>query len=486
MDEQDFPHDLPAERAILGSCLLRPAALAEVRDVVDADHFYRAAHQTIFAAMVRLDDANRAIDPLLLRNALTTAGQLDEVGGTAYLAKLTDGIPRTTNVQHYAQIVRTKATARAALMQSQALAEELRLGDDEVSDVLQRHGQGLLDLAVNRPAASTVVDAKGLMRITYDAIDRASKQERTGLGTGFRELDRQTGGLQRGDLIIIAARPSMGKTALLTALLRHIAGSGQTALAFELEMTNAQIGMRLLANEAGIDVLRLREQHLTGEEYAAIATGMAQIEDLPFLIDDAVNLAVSDIRARARRVKAKRGALDVILIDYLQLLVSKVREENRNREIEKITRALKSLAKELGVALVLLSQLSRKVEERADKRPQLSDLRDSGAIEQDADMVLFPFRPEVYDTDPALKGHAEIIIAKQRNGPIGTVPVRWQAEYTRFVDAPTSGPGAIRRGPWKPSRSRPVAGAETGAGHDAVLEERQIVDGWRGVSRAQD
>ncbi len=432
-----FPHNLDAEKAVLGAILVRNEAMADVVDRLLPQHFYREAHQIVYSNMIALDAQAKPIDLVTLRAALGNAGKLDTCGGPAYIARLMDGVPRSTDAGHYADLVKTAAFRREAMQ----LGERLRAdaadlhGDLDTRELLQQHAQALLDLACDQQP-DTFVAADVLMHETFAEIERIHANERTGVPTGFRDLDRMTGGFRPGDLIVIGGRPSMGKTA---EAIGHAVAAGKascTVAFFSLEMSCRELGLRMVTSEARIDAHRLRERKLRDEEYSRLTAALGRIEPLPIKTDDAASLTVADVRARARRLKAQHG-LGLIVIDYLQLLASPPgkRYENRNLEIAAMSRALKALAKELAVPVIVLSQLNRDVDGRADHRPMLSDLRDSGAIEQDADLVLFPFRPEHYDQTPENAGVVELIIAKQRNGPTGIVELRWLAHCTRFEDA---------------------------------------------------
>ncbi len=431
------PHSLDAERSVLGAILLRNEAFNEAAEVIDGDDFYREAHRRIFNKMVALSERNEPIDLVTLREELSKASELDEVGGAAYIAKLVDGVPRSTNVSHYANIVKEKSTRRALIAQANQIVESAYDGDldtDEVMDDAERRIFAVADKRIR----SGFVPLSDLVRDSFATIEKlqAHKGLVTGVPTGFTELDEMTSGLQPGDLVIVAARPSMGKTSFTLNIAQHCGTHHEKPMTvgfFSLEMSKEQLFMRLLTSEARLDAHRLRSGFLSTDDYGKLVHAIGRLEQARIFIDDTASIGVLEMRAKARRLQAEHG-LDLLIIDYLQLMSGRGRFDNRQQEIASISRSLKGLAKELRCPLIALSQLSRAPEARSDHRPQLSDLRESGSIEQDADLVMFIFRPSVYEKDktPETENVAEIIIAKQRNGPIGTCTLAFLNQYTRF------------------------------------------------------
>jgi replicative DNA helicase len=431
------PHSLDAERSVLGAILLRNEAFNEAAEVIDADDFYRDAHRRIFNKMVALSERNDPIDLVTLREELARSNELDEVGGAAYITKLVDGVPRSTNVSHYAAIVKEKSTRRSLIAQAGQIIESAFDGDidaDEVMDDAERRIFAVADKRIR----SGFVPLSDLVRDSFATIEKLQSHKGlvTGVPTGFTELDEMTSGLQPGDLVIVAARPSMGKTSYVLNIAQHCATQHDAPMTvgfFSLEMSKEQLFMRLLTSEARLDAHRLRSGFLSTDDYGKLVHAIGRLEQARIFIDDSASIGVLEMRAKARRLQAEHG-LHLLIIDYIQLMQGRGRFDNRQQELASISRSLKGLAKELRCPVIALSQLSRAPEARSDHRPQLSDLRESGALEQDADVVMFIFRPSVYEKDktPETENLAEIIIAKQRNGPIGTVNLAFLNQYTRF------------------------------------------------------
>lgn len=443
LDARSMPVDLDAEKAVLGTLLAWPERLDDVQDLRPG-HFYRGAHRAIFAALLGLHEARVTPDALTVRDALSRAGKLEDVGGLAYLASLTDGIPRSTNLLGYVGIVRDKALRRDLVYLAQRMGAGA-LGDaEDVADLIQGCARDLFALEQGDRDGGWQPMRDLVVRV-MEHVERwhASKQAVTGLATGFVDIDDMLGGLQAGHLVVLAARPSMGKSALMMAIAEHVATSGGSVGVFSLEMSADELATRELSGASGVDGYRLRRGYLGERDWGRLASAIGTLSASRLWIDETPNLTIFDMRARARRLKSEHG-LSLLVIDYLQLIDSTEdrRNENRVQAISQMTRGLKQLAKELWVPIVLLSQLSRAVESRSDKRPMLSDLRESGAIEQDSDEVLFIYRAAWYDrgADP---NEAEIIVAKQRNGPTGTVKLHFVPELTRFFNA---APGAAVQG----------------------------------------
>ena len=428
-----LPHNLEAERAILGAILIRNEVFNLAAEVIDAEDFYREAHRLVFDRMVDLDERRQAIDLVTLRDDLQRSEELDRVGGAAYIASLADGVPRSTNVEHYAQIVRDHSMLRKVIASADRISAEAWGGGDP-SLILDRAEQEIFAIAEGRLRGGFQKVGE-LTSEAIESIGRLEGSERTvsGVPTGFQDLDELTAGLQRGDLILLAGRPSMGKTALAINMATKI-GSGKnpkTVGFFSLEMTKQQLFLRMLTAAAEVDAHRLRTGLLSEKDYEKLANGMEIVSELEVYIDDSATVGVLEMRAKARRLKAEHR-LEVLFIDYLQLMSGRGRFEGRQQEVASVSRALKGLAKELDIPVVALSQLSRAPEGRADKRPMLSDLRESGALEQDADVVMFMFREDMYDATAENEGIAEVIIGKQRNGPTGMVKLAFLKQQTRF------------------------------------------------------
>ncbi|NMB74162.1 MAG: replicative DNA helicase [Myxococcales bacterium] len=432
------PQNLDAERSILGGVLLNNAAMDQILDLVEEEDFYRDAHRRIFAAMREMSSRGEAIDYLTLENQLKGQGVLDEVGGTAYLAALTDAVPATANIVHYARIVRDKAVARRLIQASSEILQSGFESGEDLDEVIGRAENLIFGVAQKR-FQSGVSHIKDLVRESFDAIERLyERQEQyTGVPSGFKDLDDMTSGFQKGDLVILAARPSMGKTSLALNIAQYAAQKLKLpSLVFSLEMSKESLSMRLLCAEARVDFHRMRQGLLGDAEWGHLARAAGALSEASLYIDDTPSIRVMEMRAKARRLQAElrkqNQELALIVMDYLQLGSPPRGMDSREREISEISRSLKALAKELNVPVLALSQLSRKPEGREEKRPQLADLRESGAIEQDADVILFIYRDEIYNPETEDKGVAEVIIGKQRNGPTGKVKLRFFNEYTRF------------------------------------------------------
>jgi replicative DNA helicase len=451
IEARTLPHNIDAERAVLGAILLHSDALFDVAAVVSEADFFREAHRVIYRHILALHEAKVAIDFVPLRESLSQAGVLDGIGGPTYLTSLVDGMPRSVNAVDYARIVREKAAYRSIIFDAHKTLAEAYESEFSASDVLNA-AQARLFAIADRQAPGGFVDMATLMPDVMNEVEKryAEKRVVTGVPTGFVDLDQMTSGLQREDLIIIAGRPSMGKTSLAMNIAEFVGiRTAHRVGVFSLEMGRASLGMRLLASEARVDHHKLRSGFLSGDDMQRIGGAMQRLAEAGIAIDDSSSVTPWDIRAKARRLQADRG-LDLIIIDYLQLMTG-AKSENKNLEVAGITKALKAIARDLHVPLVLLSQLSRENERRGDKRPQLSDLRDSGAIEQDADVVMFVHREEKYNETDDNRGIAEIIVSKQRNGPIGPVRLAFIDHLVRFDNLDrqhTSAPPSEQRMPY--------------------------------------
>ena len=431
--ERTLPHNLEAERSVLGAILIQNEACNLAVEIIRPEDFYRDAHRRIFDKMITLSERGTAIDFVTLKEELAKSGELDAVGGPAYIASLVDGVPRATNVEYYATIVKDKSVMRRLIGVSNRIAAEAYDGDQDAAELLDHAEHAIFSIAEGRlrTGFTSLYDiAQEGMKAIETAVEQ--KQMITGVPTGFVELDQLTSGLQRGDLIILAARPSMGKTSLALNIAQY-AGTkgGKTCGVFSLEMSKEQLFIRMLSCEAQIDGHKLRTGYLRSDDWGRLTAALGTLGHAKIYIDDTPSIGVLEMRAKCRRLAAEHG-LDLLIIDYIQLMQGRGRFDNRTQELGAISRSLKGLAKELNCPIIVLSQLSRAPESRSDHRPQLSDLRESGALEQDADVVLLIFREDVYNKETENENVAEIIIAKQRNGPIDTVKLAFIKERTKF------------------------------------------------------
>jgi len=439
MREHVPPHAMDAELAVLGGIMLDPEALERLEGSLLPEHFYVERHRLIFGAMMDLAAKGQAVDGLTIKDYLEQRSLLDNCGGESYLGELISAIPTSANVKHYASIVRDRAVLRELLSVCSKVSQKVYQSPEiEVGDHLDQAEMDMLAVAErfsrSRPTFSKMSD---LMIDGYHALEKryAEKRAVTGTPTGFTDLDEITSGLQPSDLLIIAGRPAMGKTAFAMNLARNAAMQSDfpgSVAVFSLEMSVQQIAMRMLACEARVNMKLLRTGRFSADDWRKLAAASGSLAESPIFIDDTPAISVTDLRSKCRRLKKETGKLNLIIIDYLQLMSGRADAERREQEISEITRSLKGLAKELDVPVIALSQLNRSLESRADKRPMMSDLRESGAIEQDADIIMFVYRDEVYNKKPENEGHAELIIAKQRNGPTGTVNLTFLHEFTRF------------------------------------------------------
>lgn len=429
------PHNLDAEKAVLGAILTDGGLFAMAAEhLPDPALFYRHAHQEIYRAMHALAKGQVEIDFVTLKDALAKAGRLDEVGGPAYLASLSDGMPRGTNIEGHARIVREHADRRQLIRAASKIIGQAHDAEEDARVLIDSAQQEMFAIAQGESGGG-FKRLSDIMPAVFDQIEVwcQSRQGVSGISTGFTDLDDMTRGFQPGNLIIIAARPSMGKSALVLNIAQHVARGDKTVGLFSLEMSEEELGIRTLTAEAGIDGHRLQRGYVRESEWGRLSAAMGTLSELNLFIDESPFITAFEMRARARRLKASHG-LSLLIVDYTQLMVGQERRENRALELGAISRSLKALAKDLKIPVIALSQLSRKVEERTEKRPMLSDLRESGALEQDADVVIFIYRESVYHETDENKRVAEFIISKQRNGPLGTVKVGWIPEQTRFCN----------------------------------------------------
>ncbi|EKU71106.1 replicative DNA helicase [Selenomonas sp. F0473] len=428
------PQNIEAELSVLGAMMLKPSAATQALELLRAEDFYRQAHRAAFDAMEGLVRAGEPVDIVTVTEALRKSGLLEQVGGISFLANLTNAVPSTANLEHYAKIVKEKAILRSLIDVSTEIAGAAYEAGDEIAVQLSEAERKILAIAGGQTTAS-FIPAK---RVVFDAVDRLNELSKskggiTGLSTGLARLDSVTRGLQKSDLIIVAARPAMGKTAFVLNVAAHAALEGKTVAFFSLEMPREQLMHRIFCAEGQIDATHLARGELDDAEWERLVKVADRIMKTKLYFDDTSSTTVTDIRSRARRLKAEHG-LDLIAIDYLQLIQAPGRVENRTLAVAEMTRSLKILARELSVPIVVLSQLSRATEGRSDKRPMLSDLRESGSIEQDADIVMFLYREDYYNQDTENANITELSIAKHRNGATDTVKLYFQKEYTRFRD----------------------------------------------------
>lgn len=431
------PQNLEAEQSVLGAILLDNAALNRSLEILSENDFYRTANQLVYRSMVGLSDRNQPIDQITLTDYLRGTGELEQVGGASYIAELVQAVPSAANIRYHCQIVREKSLLRGLVRTATDVVMKAYEGTTKTDELLEVAEREIFRLAQGHLGA-TFVPVRTLLQGSIEIVDRLySRQEKiTGVPTGF-DIDNLTAGLQPSDLIIIAGRPSMGKTSLALGMAEHAALCVNAVVGiFSLEMSGEQLVLRMLSSLARLDSHAVRTGQLKGADWEALTGAASQLQDAKIFIDDSGNLSVQQMRGKARRLKAEHG-LDLLIVDYLQLMEGRNTSESRQQEISDISRALKGLAKELNVPVVALSQLSRAVENRKPPVPVLADLRESGAIEQDADVVMFIYREEVYEPDTEEKGIARILVRKHRNGPIGEVLLQFHDNYAKFHNLET-------------------------------------------------
>jgi replicative DNA helicase len=437
--ERSLPHNLEAEKSVLGAVLIHNDAFNLAVELIDSRDFYRDAHRRIFDKMIALSERNEVIDFVTLKEELGRSGDLDDAGGPAYIAALVDGVPKSTNVEYYAKIVKEKSTLRNLIFSANKILATAYQAEADADLQLDDAERAIFEIAEDRIRAG-FVPLRDLVQGSFEAIERLQEHKGliTGVPTGFTDLDAMTSGLQPSDLVIVAARPSMGKTSLVLNIAQHVGTkTDMTVGMFSLEMSKEQLFMRMLTSEARIDAHRFRGGFLGEADYAKLSHALGTLAEARVFIDDSAAVGVLEMRAKARRLVAEHG-LHLLVVDYLQLMQGRGRFENRTQELASISRSLKGLAKELNIPIVALSQLSRAPESRSDHRPLLSDLRESGALEQDADVVVFIYREDQYDPQPENENTAELIIGKQRNGPTGVVRLAFLKEITRFENQTTA------------------------------------------------
>ena len=436
------PHSVEAEQSLLGGLLLDNQAFDKIADLVTAEDFYRDDHRRIYRHVARLIEQGKPADVVTVAESVEASEDKDRTGGPAYLGSLAQNTPSALNIRRYAELVRERSVQRRLAQVATEIAESaLSPSGKEVGQLLDEAESRILEVGEKgQRGTQGFEEIQPVLARVFERIDHLYHQENksdvTGVPTGFVDLDEKTAGLQPGDLIIVAGRPSMGKTALALNVAEHVAvDNGLPVAIFSMEMSATQLAMRLLGSIARVDQHKMRTGRLADEEWSRLSTAMERLHNAPIFIDEAAALNALELRSRARRMRRQCGSLGLVMVDYLQLMSSASHNQNENRatEISEISRSLKALAKELGAPVVALSQLNRALETRNDKRPMMSDLRESGAIEQDADLILFIYRDEVYFPEKMeSRGVAEIIIGKQRNGPIGKVDLTFLGEHTRF------------------------------------------------------
>ena len=429
------PHSVEAEQSVLGSILLDKDAMISVSETLIPEDFYKEAHRVIYECMLKLYNSQSEIDLITLTDELRDQGYLDDIGGIAYITSLSTIVPTTSNIKYYINIVKEKSISRQLIS---AANDIINLGYDsstKVEDVLENAEKKIFDISQERttndfqPINQVLTETLSMLEKLYE-----EKSDVTGLTTGFRDLNKKINGLQRSDLLLIAARPAMGKTAFALNLVQNAALKGDASVAvFSLEMSKEQLVQRMVAAQSSVELKKIKTGTLAANDWPRITDGMAVLSGAKIHIDDTPGIKISELRSKCRKLKIEKG-LDLVLIDYLQLMEGEGHNESRQQEIAKISRSLKILAKELDCPVVALSQLSRAPEQRADHRPMLSDLRESGSIEQDADIVMFLYRDEYYNPDTERKNIGEVIVAKNRHGETGTVELVWFGEIQKFAD----------------------------------------------------
>ncbi len=430
---RELPHSQEAELAVIGSALTNPHSVAESAEIVRADDFYFPQNRIIYAAILELFNENTPIDFVTVSDRLTQEDKLDAVGGITYLRNAAREVPTTRHVSYYSEIIRDKAILRSLISSANIIGDLAYSEADKVERVVDRAEQLIFDIASSREKSDILPISEIFMGSYSELVENSmNKDGITGLSTGFTELNKRTGGFHGGELILIAGRPGMGKSSFAVNIAEHVSiYDKKTVAIFNLEMPKEQIVNRIICSQAMVNSGKMRTGDISGEDWEKIGSVVDKVATAPIYIDDTASITVSEIRAKCRRLKQTKN-LELIVIDYLQLMQSSGRADNRQQEISEISRSLKILAKELNIPVIALSQLSRASESRSDKRPMLSDLRESGAIEQDADMVMFLYRDDYYNKDTDEKNLAECIIAKNRSGEIGSFKLGWKGEYTKF------------------------------------------------------
>ena len=426
------PQSIEAEKSVLGSMMIDKNVIAQAVEILSAEDFYRDAHKYIFKSIVEMYQRDEPIDEITLLEHLKSTDRLEKSGGISYITEIGSSVLTTANVKSYIKIVEDKATLRKLIDSSTKIIESCYNNQDDVEKVIDVAEQKIFDLA-EKKSSSDFEPLSDILERGFEQIETLfnNKGEVTGVGSGFKDLDDLTSGFQKGDMILIAARPSMGKTTFALNIAEHAAlREGKSVVIFSLEMSKEQLAYKLLCSEANVDMLKLRTGNLEDKDWENIARASGPLSSAKIYIDDTAGVSIMEMRSKCRRLKIEYG-IDLILIDYLQLM-SGSGEESRQQEVSEISRNIKAIAKEMQCPVIALSQLSRAPEQRADRRPMLSDLRESGSIEQDADLVMFLYRDEYYNKETEEKNVAECIIAKQRNGPVGNVKLAWIGQFSKF------------------------------------------------------
>ena len=428
------PQNIEAEKAVLGAIMTKPDAIGDVSKILKSDDFYRKQHQIVYETIMDLVTANEPTDLITIMESLRKNKRLDDVGGVVYVTALANSVITAANAVKHANMVKDAAKLRRLIEAADQVSSMAYENSDEVPAIMDKAQRMILTAVADDASSGGFVPIKDVIWEVVDRLDKLSETGGglTGIASGFRDLDRMTAGFQKSDLILVAARPSMGKTAFTLNMASYMVRHGQTVAFFSLEMGKEQLALRIMSSEGNIDSQRLNTGQITEDEWNKFMETCSKLSPRPIYIDDTPGISVVELQSKARRLKAERG-LDIIMIDYLQLMQGRTTSlgDNRQQEISEISRSLKALARELNVPVIALSQLSRGVESRQIKRPMLSDLRESGSLEQDADIVMFLYREDYYDQDTENK-NTEVIVAKHRNGPIGTVQLYFQKEYTKF------------------------------------------------------
>jgi len=428
------PQNNEAEQSVIGAVFLSKEALITAMEILRPEDFYKTAHQRIFQTMLDLYEKGEPVDLVTVTAELQDHKLLDEVGGVPYLTALAGSVPTAANVEYYARIVEEKSLLRRLILTATKIANDGYSREDEVGEIIADAEKYIMEIAQNRNSGGFTPIRDALLE-TYERIEFLSQRrgDVTGIPSGYVDLDKMTAGFQRSDLIILAARPSVGKTAFALNVAQNVAArAGETVAIFSLEMSASQLVQRMICAEGNLDASKMRSGWLEEDDWQKLTMAIGTLAKAPIYIDDSPGVTVQDIRAKCRRLQAERG-LGMILIDYLQLIHGRGKGDNRQQEVSEISRTLKGIARELNVPVIALSQLSRSVEQRQDKRPMMSDIRESGSIEQDADIVAFLYRDDYYDKQTENKNVIEVIIAKQRNGPTGTVELAFLKEFNKFV-----------------------------------------------------
>jgi len=427
------PQNIEAEMAVLGSMLIDENAIIYAMEILDKDSFYKDSHKKIFEVILNLYNANKAVDIITVSDELKRLGLLDEIGGISALTEMVNSVPTSANVSHYARIVKEKAILRALISNATQIVSLSYESDGNIDEILDKAESLIFEISQNKMQEQPV-SLKEIVKDSIDTIDKLYQRKTyvTGVPTGFIDLDQRTSGFQPSDFIVIAGRPSMGKSSFAISIAEHVGVVEKIPIAFfSLEMSKEQLVQRMLCSHARVDAHKVRTGYLSSSDWPRLTAAAGKLSEAPIFIEDTPAISVMELRAKARRLKLQHN-IGLVIVDYLQLMRSNTKAENRQQEISEISRSLKALARELHIPVVAISQLSRAVEARADHRPQLSDLRESGAIEQDADLVILLLREEYYNPTEENEGIAEVIIAKQRNGPVGSIKLAFIKEYTRF------------------------------------------------------